>query len=168
MSTIALLEPYLDQRPGLPLAKRKCFHLFRWKRPYFCRSSITQPAAYCWRKHLFPTLVNPWVQFQIDRLCGFPPTPHLLTPRPHSQRSGKLTDCELGRKNGHTWCRPFFCPFCTLTCLQRDAVICLGPWVRGLPLGVRPVFRRGGQIQFSRVLASPLSPTSKPHYWIHL
>ena len=32
---------------------------FRWKRLFFYRSSMSQPAGYCRREHLSPTLVNP-------------------------------------------------------------------------------------------------------------
>ena len=75
---------------------------FRWKRLYFYRSSMSQPAGYCRREHLSPTLVNPWVGFQKVSPLWLPPIPHYWPPWPHSQRNNKLTDCQSGRKSGHT------------------------------------------------------------------
>ena len=78
---------------------------FRWKRLYFYRSSMSQPAGYYRSEHLSPTLVNPWVGFQKDSSLWFPSILNYWPPRPHSQRNDKLTDCQSGRKSGHTWLR---------------------------------------------------------------
>ena len=94
-------KPYLNQSPRLPFDTRKCFHLSRWKRLFFCRSRTSQPAGYCWKEHSFSSLANPWVGFQIDWALWssslFPFTDH---PWRSSRRINKLTGCEL-EKNGH-------------------------------------------------------------------
>lgn len=145
-STHDLLEPYLDQSPRLPFDTRKCFHLSRWKRLFFCTSGTSQPAGSCWKELLPSNLAKSWVGFQIDwALRSSSLFPFTDCPWRCSQRINKLTDCELGKMGIHGL------SLSSLPSLDSEEYLYLFGVMSNKPVPAGEAFDCGGEVRFISV-----------------